>query len=554
MADHLAAVAATGSVEELFGLLGRLRRDGIGGLFGLEIDTDADDPDAYVPYLFQSGLGLPDESYYHVEQFAEVRAAYAQHVPGMLALAEIPDSDSVAAAAIELETDIAKAHWDRVRSRDRSQTHNPTDQQGLFELLPEAWWRAWLQGSGADERTLRRTEIMQPSFFSGVRELLTAERLPSWRAWLTWKIVRSSAPYLTDALVEKNFDFYGRTLSGTPELRDRWKRGVGLVEGVVGDALGKLYVERHFRPEAKERMDHLVANLLAAYRSNIQQLSWMTETTKKFALEKLSAFNPKIGYPEKFKDYAGLVITATDLIGNIRRGAAAEFDRELAKLGAPVDRTEWFMTPQTVNAYYNPGMNEIVFPAAILQRPFFDMAAGDATNYGGIGAVIGHEIGHGFDDQGSKYDGRGALRDWWTDDDRAAFDALTKKLVDQYAELSPEGADGQKINGELTLGENIGDLGGLGIAYQAWLIARAAAADNSDEKAGAQELFSNWARAWETKVRPAEAIRRLAIDPHSPPEFRCNQVVKNLNEFVAAFDVAPADGMWLPEEDRVRIW
>ena len=367
--------------------------------------------------------------------------------------------------------------------------------------------------------------------------------------------MRSLAPLGPAELVEKNFDFYGRTLSGTPELRERWKRGVGFVEMAANEAVGRLYVERHFPPESKRRMDELVANLLAAYRTEIGKLPWMGEQTRARALEKLDAFTPKIGYPARWRDYTALTVAADDLIGNAARAAAFELDRELGKLGGPVDRDEWFMSPQTVNAYYNPGMNEIVFPAAILQPPFFDPEADDAVNYGGIGAVIGHEIGHGFDDQGSKYDGRGALQDWWTPADRAAFEQLTGRLIDQYSALEPKNTPGHHVNGALTIGENIGDVGGLGIAYQAWRISLGdQPAPVIDGLTGAQRFFRSWATVWRLKMREAEQVRMLSIDPHSPAEFRCNQVVRNIAEFHEAFDTRPTDGLWLDEQDRVRIW
>ena len=381
---------------------------------------------------------------------------------------------------------------------------------------------------------------------------MTDERLPDWRAWLSSAVVHAAAPYGGAALVEENFDFYGRTLSGTPQLRERWKRGVAFVERAVGEAVGELYVERHFPPKAKERMDELVANLQRAYRQEITGLSWMSEQTKKRALDKLDAFTPKIGYPVRWRDYSALVIRPDDLLGNAARANAFELDRELAKIGAAVDRDEWFMTPQTVNAYYNPGMNEIVFPAAILRPPFFDFEADDATNYGGIGAVIGHEIGHGFDDQGSKYDGSGALSDWWTEDDRAAFDALTSKLKTQYSALAPAQVPDHHVNGDLTIGENIGDLGGLGIAYVAWRLSLDGR--EPDDESAAQQLFRSWATVWRTKGRDAEVLRRLATDPHSPPEFRCNQVVRNLAEFYDAFGLTESDELWLDASDRVRIW
>ena len=553
IADQLAAVEGIRSVEDFARVLGVLVRQGVSGLFGLAISTDADDPDHYLTHLYQGGLGLPDESYYREEQYEPIRAAYLAYLSDLAGLAGLGEGADLAAEVMGLETDIAAVHWDRVRSRDRSQTHNPMDRARLDELLVPEYWTAYLAGLEADAQVLARAEVMQPSFFTGLAELLTAERLPAWRCWLTARVIRAFASYGPDALVEANFDFYGRTLSGTPQLRARWKRGVGLVEGMIGEALGEVYVAEHFQPGAKAQIQELVGHLIEAYRRNIAELPWMTAPTRERALDKLAAFTPKVGYPDKFERYPGLVIDRYDLVGNVRRATAAEWDRELAKVGTDVDRGEWFMTPQTVNAYYNPGMNEIVFPAAILRPPMFDPAAGAAANFGGIGAVIGHEIGHGFDDQGSKYDGAGALRDWWTAEDRAAFEQLTGKLIDQYSALVPTGADGQHVNGELTIGENIGDLGGLGIAYQAWLLA-AGAMDDADRKSGAQALFSNWARAWRVKTRPAEVVRRLAIDPHSPPEFRCNQVVRNLDEFYTAFDVGPEDALWLDPADRVRIW
>ncbi len=543
------------SVDAFAELLGRLQREGVSGLFGFGADTDPDAPDRYTMVFFQGGLGLPDESYYHQDQYAEIRAAYREHVIRILTLSAVPDAVRCADSAIALETELSRAHWDRVRSRDRSLTHNPMERDGLDELLSAELWSSWLVGLSAASTLLNHAVVMQPPFFISAGALLTLDRLPQWKDWLTWKVVHSAAPMSARAIVEENFDFYGRTLSGTPELRPRWKRGVSTVESAVGEVLGRIYVERTFPPAAKLRMDQLVDHLLQAYRRNISELAWMSAGTKQRALEKLSAFTPKVGYPSRFRDYAGLVISRTDLAGNQRRAAAMELDRDLAKIGSPVDRDEWFMTPQTVNAYYNPGMNEIVFPAAILHPPFFDPEADDATNFGAIGAVIGHEIGHGFDDQGSKYDGTGALTDWWTPADREAFDALTGKLVDQYDGLSPEGADGQRVHGALTIGENIGDLGGLGIAYQAWLLSlEGRAPETIDGETGAQRLFLNWARAWRAQSRPAETLRRLAIDPHSPPEFRCNQVVRNLDEFYDAFGVTESDAMWLDPSERVRIW
>jgi putative endopeptidase len=366
--------------------------------------------------------------------------------------------------------------------------------------------------------------------------------------------VRAAAPFLSSRFVDANFAFYGTLLSGIPELRERWKRGVDVVEGALGEALGKLYVARHFPPEHKAHMDRLVGWLVEAYRVDIETLEWMSPETRRRALDKLAKFTPKVGYPETWRDYSALEIDRDDLLGSVRRAAAFEVDRNLAKIGRPIDRGEWHMTPQTVNAYYNPGMNEIVFPAAILRWPFFDPDADDAVNFGGIGAVIGHEIGHGFDDQGSRYDGDGNLSDWWTEDDRANFDVLTQALIAQYDGFTPEGLEGHHVNGALTVGENIGDLGGITIAHKAYLLSlQGEEPPVIDGLTGSQRVFLGWGQVWRMATREAEQIRRLAIDPHSPPEFRAN-VVRNLDEFHEAFGVTEGDGMWLPADARVRIW
>ncbi len=460
-----------------------------------------------------------------------------------------------AESVLELETAIAALHWDKVRCRDLRQMYNLSTLEDFVAGTPALHWSQFLAGAAIDEATMAELVVMQPSFFTEVAGLLTEERLHAWRSWARWRVINSLAPYLSSGFVAGNFAFYGTVLSGTPELRPRWKRGVGLVEGALGEAVGKVYVERHFSPAAKERMDTLVANLIEAYRRSITELDWMTEATKAEALTKLDKFRPHIGYPTKWRDYSALAVDPTDLIGNVARVAGYELDRALAKIGQPIDREEWLMTPQTVNAYYHPLKNEIVFPAAILQPPFFNEDADDAVNYGGIGAVIGHEIGHGFDDQGSTCDGDGALRDWWTSEDREAFEARTSVLVDQYETLEPESAPGHHVNGRLTIGENIGDLGGLSIACLAYAIARADAPEpDSDGFTAMQRLFLSWAAVWQTKMRPELTIQRLATDPHSPPEFRCNQIVKNVPEFYAAFAVTSDDALWLDPGRRVKIW
>jgi endothelin-converting enzyme/putative endopeptidase len=396
--------------------------------------------------------------------------------------------------------------------------------------------------------------VRQPSFFEHLSTVLDEVPIEQWKAWMHVHVLRSAAPYLTDDFVENNFDFYGRTLNGTPELRARWKRGVALVEGALGEAVGREYVARHFPPSSKAQMDELVANLLAAYRVSIAKLDWMTEETKQRAFEKLDTFRPKIAYPDTFRDYSALTIVPGDLLGNVAATAAFETDRQLNKIGSPVDRDEWFMLPQTVNAYYNPGTNEICFPAGILQKPFFDADADPAENYGGIGAVIGHEVGHGFDDQGSQYDEDGNMNEWWTAEDRAAFKAKSDTLIAQYNGFEPRGLPGEHVNGALTVGENIGDLGGLTIAHKAYLISLGGQEPpERDGRTGSQRLFMNWAYVWRTKRRKEQEQQFLTIDPHSPAEFRAN-IVRNLDEFHDAFGTAQGDGLWLDPAERVRIW
>ena len=559
--DELELVESATTPDALATVLGGFQRTGIGGGTGVYVDTDSKDSSRYLLHLTQSGLGLPDESYYRDPQHADILAAYPRHITRMLALVfgDEPHPNEWAATAeriVGLETKIAAAHWDVVKRRDADLTYNLRTFAELSSEAPGFDWAGWVTALGSSPERVAELVVRQPDALTAFAALWTSEDLEDWKWWLRWRVIRGRAPILTDALTEENFDFYGRTLSGTEELRERWKRGVGLVEGHLGDAVGKLYVARHFPPAAKSRMDELVDNLREAYRVSITDLEWMTPETRKRALEKLDKFTPKIGYPERWRDYSGYVVDRTDLYGNVQRGSAVETDRELAKLGAPVDRDEWFMTPQTVNAYYNPGMNEIVFPAAILQPPFFDAEADDAANYGGIGAVIGHEIGHGFDDQGAKYDGDGNLVDWWTDADRAEFGLRTKALIEQYDDFTPRTLDpSYHVNGAFTVGENIGDLGGLSIALLAYQLSLGGReAPVIDGLTGVQRVFFGWAQVWRTKSRDAEAIRRLATDPHSPPEFRCNGVVRNMDAYYEAFDVSASDELYLDPDARVRIW
>jgi putative endopeptidase len=544
----VAAVDALRDVRDLAAFLGEFERNGGVGLFGSYVDTDDRNSDRYLVHLVQGGLGLPDESYYKDDKFGEIRDAYVAYLARLLTLAGRPDPEATARRILEIDTLIAEGHWERAETRDVQKTYNLTSVEDLRTLAPAFDWNAYITNIGGDERTLAESVVKQPSFFAHLSEVLTQVSIDDWKGWVVSRVLRSLAPYLTDDFVETNFDFYGRTLSGTPELRARWKRGVSLVEGAMGEAVGKEYVARHFPPSSKAMMDDLVANLLTAYRVSIEKLDWMTEETKQRAYDKLDTFRPKIGYPDEFRDYSSLVI-GDDLIANVRAASYFETARQLAKIGAPVDRDEWFMLPQTVNAYYNPGTNEICFPAGILQKPFFSPDADPAENYGGIGAVIGHEVGHGFDDQGAQYDGSGTLNDWWTADDKAAFEVKSKALIDQYDAFEPRNLPGEHVNGALTVGENIGDLGGLTIGHTAYSIFRGGEVTAEES----QRLFLNWAYCWRTKRRKEQEMQYLTIDPHSPPEFRAN-IVRNLDEFHAAFGTQPGDGLWLDPESRVRIW
>ncbi|MBU3995462.1 MAG: peptidase M13 [Actinobacteria bacterium] len=576
IAPDLEKALAVGSIEELVQLVAERERQGGSGFAGLYIDNDPGDPTRYIVFVMQGGLGLPDESYYREDEFAEIREQYREHIARMLGLAGVEGADRLAELSYELERRIAAKHWDRVASRDIQKLYNLRTFAELQELTPALDWRAYLAASGAPESAFSEVVVGQPDAIAGLAELLVPEELEAWRAWLVWQIVRGSAALLSQEISRANFDFYGTALTGATEQRDRWRRGVSFVEGSMGEAVGKLYVERHFDESSKAEMDVLVGFLVEAYRQSIHELEWMSEETKARALEKLEKFTPKVGYPVKWRDYSKLVVDAGDLLGNSRRVAEMEFEREIGKVGKPIDRDEWFMTPQTVNTYYNPGFNEIVFPAAILQPPFFDATWDAAANYGAIGAVIGHEIGHGFDDQGSRYDGDGKLTDWWTEADRAAFETRTRALIDQYNALSPEGADGKTVNGELTIGENIGDLGGLAIAWKAYLLSLAAQQPTSSNGAdgapaesgrgdgteppvvegltGAERFFLAWAQAWQQKSRPEETARLLTVDPHSPNEFRCNQIVANLDAFHEAYATRPGDALWMEPEARVSIW
>lgn len=554
--SELVKVDAIDSIPSFLETVGTLDRDGIAALIGVFIEPDPGNPERYVPFAVQAGLSLPDESYYRLDSFEGTRAAYRAHLERILTLAEIDDPADQAGRAFGLEQEIAGHHWDNVASRDAVKTYNLKTWHE-FQALAGVDLTPWRDAvASANPSAFDELVVYQPSFFEGLGTLLVEERLEDWKAWLRAKVVHGLAAYLTDNLIDENFSFYGTELTGTPSIRERWKRGVSLVEGSLGDAVGRIYVERHFPAESKAAMDELVANLIEAYRQSIQKLDWMSPETREKALAKLDTFRPKIGHPDVWRDYDGVDIDPADLIGNARRATVFEHDRQVSKVGKPIDRDEWFMPPQMVNAYYNPLMNEIVFPAAILQYPFFDPKRDAAANYGGIGAVIGHEIGHGFDDQGSRYDGDGRLQDWWTDADREAFEERTKALIAQYDALVPLGlSEEHRVNGALTIGENIGDLGGLGIALKAYELSLGGEeAPVIDGYTGIQRLLLSWAQVWQQKSREAETIRLLTIDPHSPNEFRCNQILSNIDAFYEAFDVNDGDRLHLPAEQRVTIW
>ena len=543
------------SLSDFTSTMSWLEARGLGGIFGSFIYADQMDASTNILYLAQGGISLPDESYYREDQYAEIRSAFLIHVETMFSLVGITGGADLADKILKLETQLASHHFDAVKDRDATLTYNKMNREQVIALMPAFDFELYLSSGEIPAVVLDSVIVQQPPFFQGLSNILSAFDRDSWVAWLKWNIISGSAPYLSSDLVEQNFIFYGKTLSGTPELRQRWKRAVSVVEGSLGEAVGKVYVEQHFPPEAKNRMEELVANLIQAYRISINAIDWMSQETKLKALEKLGKFTPKIGYPNKWRDYSALETSPSDLFANI--GHVTKFQRnfELAKIGKPVDRDEWHMTPQTVNAYYNPVMNEIVFPAAILQPPFFALGADDAVNYGGIGAVIGHEIGHGFDDQGSKYDGDGALNNWWSDTDRAAFELRSNALIAQYNQLRPEEVPDISVNGALTVGENIGDLGGLAIAYKAYQISLGGKPSPViDGLTGEQRLFFGWAQVWRVKVRPEEQRRRIATDPHSPGEFRCNAIVSNFTPFYLAFDVSEKDALWLDEKSRVQIW
>lgn len=550
---ELAKIDAIADKKALAAYFAEAHRIGSDSPFGFYIDTDSKQPDQYIAYFVHTGLGLPDRDFYlkDDEKSIEIRKKYVEHIEKMFTLAGFDAPARSAQTIMALETRIADAHWTRTERRDRDKTYNKYEKAKLQTLAPDFDWQAFLDAaeiSGEDNMVIRT-----PSFYTKFNSIFSETSIEDWKTYQRWQLLASYASLLNEELDNAHFAFYGTVLQGTEQQEERWKRAVDAVNNLLGEMVGKVYVEKHFKPEAKARMMELVENLREAYRQSIVELDWMGEETKQKALEKLEKFRPKIGYPDKWRDYSALTIDENDLVGNFMRARQFNYNYEINKLGKPIDRDEWFMTPQTVNAYYNPGMNEIVFPAAILQPPFFNMEADDAVNYGGIGAVIGHEMGHGFDDQGAKSDGDGMLQNWWTDQDLEEFKKRTGELASQYGEF--EVLPGEHLNGEFTLGENIGDLGGLTIAYKAYQLSlNGKTPPVIDGFTGDQRFFIGWAQVWARKYRDENLRQRITTDPHSPSEFRTNGVVRNMATFVNTFNVQPGDKLYMAPEDRVKIW
>jgi endothelin-converting enzyme/putative endopeptidase len=550
---ELDSIAAIETYDDLFRAFMALGVYGVNSPIGTDVDSDLKDPNTTVLYIGEAGITLPDRDYYlkDDEQFVKGRELFQAYAAKLFELAFIEGGADKAEAIYALEHDLAEIHWTKEDNRDPVKSYNPKTHQELAEMSPDINWDIVMEASRIQARD--HYVVFQPSFFEGASGIIADTGLATWKDYLAFQTIDTFAPVLGDDFFQAWFEFYRAGLQGVEEPRPKWKRAISSINGNLGELLGQLYVDRHYQEAARGRMEAMIANLKEAYRQSITGLEWMGEETKQQALVKLSKFNPKIGYPEKWRDYSSMEIVAGDLVGNIKSAATFEYHRTIDKLDKPVDKSEWYMNPQTVNAYYNPVWNEIVFPAAILQPPFFNVEADDAANYGGIGAVIGHEIGHGFDDQGRKFDGDGSLRDWWTEEDNARFNERKDKLAAQYNGY--EVIDGLTINGEFTSGENIGDLGGLGIAYKAYRLSLDGKEPPViDGFTGDQRFFLGWAQVWRSKARPEELKRLLTIDPHSPPKFRANGAMVNITSFYDAFDVQEGDGMYLPPADRVEIW
>jgi putative endopeptidase len=548
----LQAIAATRTHEQLADLMGRPDLN-LKAPLGVGITTDQKNPDRYIVVILQSGLSLPDRDYYLKDDpvFTNLRAKFKTHVERMLTLAGEKNAAAQAASILEIETQIAKVHWPAAKRRERDLTYNLRTRAELDQLSPGFPWQPLLAAQGLDgqaEFVVRELDAVQA--LSALFKQIPVER---WHAYFEYQYLAANADVLPAAFDAERFDFYGHILNGQPQQRERWKRAVAALNGGLGEVTGQLYVQKYFPPEAKQKVLALVENLRLAYAARIQQVPWMSADTKKVALEKLAAFRPKIGYPDKWRDYSALQVVPGDAFGNKSRADVFEWNRELERLGKPTDRDEWHMTPQTINAYYNPTFNEIVFPAAILQPPFFDAHADAAINYGGIGGVIGHEMGHGFDDQGSKSDARGVLRTWWLPEDDQSFRKRVDSLAAQYDKF--EALPGLNVNGRLTLGENIGDLGGLSVSYEAYHISlHGKKAPVLDGFTGDQRFFLSWAQVWRSLYRDEQLRTLVMSNPHSPPKFRVNGPIRNLDAWYTAFDVKAGDQLYLPPEDRVRIW
>jgi len=553
------------SVPEMFALLADFHRRGIGGIFDAGIGADEKNSSIYAYYLSQGGLTLPDRDYYLKDNFAEIRQKYRQHVAKMFKLLGEDQNQALidAATVLAIENDLAQAGRTRVELRDPDKNYNKFDTAEFIEKNSGTPWKAYFTASGltvggtngAGLVPLTYNIVGQPEFFESVSKLLQGHPLADWKVYLKWKVLHGAAPFLQRAVEEENFNFFGKVLSGQEQQEPRWKRSAHVIDGSIGEALGQLYVEKYFPPEAKARMNEMVENLKTVFRDHLEKVDWMSQPTKDKALAKFAKFTQKIGYPDKFRDYSSIDIRRDDYLGNVRRAAAFETHRELVRLGKAVDKSEWGMTPETVNAYFNPVQNEIVFPAGILQPPFFDVTMDDAVNYGAIGVVIGHEITHGYDDQGRKYDADGNLNGWWTDADAKEFEARAQKVVDEYDAFEP--LPGVHVNGKLTLGENLADLGGVNIGYDA--LQRALAKDPAKRKeidgfTPEQRFFISFAQIWRTNIRPAEAQRLVTVDPHSPGQFRSFGPLVNFPPFYEAFGIKEGDPMWRAPEARAKIW
>ena len=551
----LAAVDSIADMEQLIGAFGRAQLENTASPFVFFIGADRSDPDRHQLVLTVMPLSLPDRDYYLVdtEEYQRVREEFTAHIARILDFAEIPDSAAKAESILALETAIAEHLWPRAQRRDRDLTYNPMTWEEFVAEYPGFDWEAYFAAAGISG--LEDLNVNYPSTMAPVIALVNDVPLEDWKSYMSYRLINDSAGVLSEEIDRESFRFYATVLRGVPEQRERWERGVARVgsRGGLGEAVGQIYVERHFPESAKEQMQDLVENLRAALRQSIEQNDWMGPLTKEEAYLKLEAFRPKIAYPDVWEDLSAIEITRDSLFDNARNVREFRYRDEIERIGQPTDREEWGMTPQTVNAYYNSSFNEIVFPAGILQPPFFDPAADPAVNYGGIGAVIGHEMGHGFDDQGSKSDWAGVQRNWWTDEDRANFEDQATVIADQYAEFEP--LPGYFVDGRFTLGENIGDVGGVSLAWRAYRMSLGGEeAPVIDGLTGDQRFFLAWAQVWQRKYRDDALIQRLSSDPHSPAEFRVNGVVRNFDAWYEAFDVQPEDDLYLPREDRVTIW